>query len=149
MAAMLRSPGDLPKPGPPTSKIRTMPTSETNWDCIMPWTASLPRRHGGVSHEVAKIEDYNAYHCLHAALLADELRQPELRDELLRDAHTRGTRAGGYLVEIVRAFQNCLAAGSAQLDLKTIDWAIRRSSLGNPTNEFYFVGKFLAAHGAG
>lgn len=99
--------------------------------------------------EAAKIDVNNAYHCVHAALLADELGQTELRDKLFDDAHARGTRQNDYLVEIVSAFQNCLDSRSDHLDLSAIEWAIRdrADTTGNPTNDFYFVGKFLALRG--
>ncbi len=89
-----------------------------------------------------------AYHCLHAALLADELGQSALRNEMLQQAHAWGVNRNENLAAIVSAFQNCLDAGSDRLDLNAIDWVIsHRPAAGGPTNEFYFVGKFLALRG--
>jgi tetratricopeptide (TPR) repeat protein len=96
----------------------------------------------------AGFDSQEGYHSLHAALLADELGDAPQRDELLKEAHTRGLRKNGSLVEIVCAFRNALDGRSDRLDLPVIDWVIRdRSVAGNPTNEFYFVGKFLTLHG--
>jgi tetratricopeptide (TPR) repeat protein len=93
-------------------------------------------------------EGGNAYHALHAALLADELGNPPLRDELLVEARRRGATENGYLVVMISAFERCLEQGIEQFDRAYVDWAIRdRSRPGSPTNEFYFVGKFLALRG--
>jgi tetratricopeptide (TPR) repeat protein len=96
----------------------------------------------------AALQGGDAYHVVHAALLADELGNAALRDELLKEAHRRGATQNGYMVAIISAFQNCLEAGIEQFDRPAVDWAIRdRSAPGHPTNNFYFVGEFLALHG--
>jgi tetratricopeptide (TPR) repeat protein len=96
----------------------------------------------------AGFDSQEGYHLLHAALLADELGDAAQRDELLKEAHVRGLRKNGSLVEIISAFRNVLAGGIDAFDLPAIDWVIReRAVYSSPTNEFYFVGKFLMLHG--
>jgi tetratricopeptide (TPR) repeat protein len=96
----------------------------------------------------AGFESEVPYHSLHAALLADELGDGPQRDELLKEAHVRELPRKGSLVEIVSAFRNVLEGGSDRLDLPALDWAIRDKAVpGGPTNDYYFVGKFLTLHG--
>lgn len=96
----------------------------------------------------ARVASENLSWSLHMALLADELGQTQLRDEQLWKIRAEGSHKDDELYEIVSAFQNCLDSASNHVDPQVLDWAIRdRARLGKATDEFYFIGKFLALRG--
>ena len=90
-----------------------------------------------------------SYYGPHAALLADELGQSELRDRLLAETLATDLKRGKLLSELTRWLQNSLAADSqGELDLALIDSIVgdvKAKESAGPA--LYLVGKFLANRG--
>jgi len=93
------------------------------------------------------------YDAVHAALLADELKKPEARDALYQSiaevakAALKSKSASPSSTAIARLaaqFHKCLAEGKeGTLDLEALMKIIKTAPRGEPTNSYYFVGRFL------
>lgn len=89
-----------------------------------------------------------SYYAVHAALLADELGQQPLRNELLQKAQATSNR-DVRMAELVRLFRKALADGPrAKFNRDALDWAIRDRTDDNIiTAKYYLTGTFLALRG--
>lgn len=89
----------------------------------------------------------DGYCALHAALLADELNQPDDRDYLLKRIASMWQRDFGK-AELANYFQKQLQHPD-QLDWNenTFQSLLIQLQGGSPTNFYYFAGKFLEQHG--
>lgn len=90
-------------------------------------------------------------HLIHEALVADELGQDKLRDELLAESRTTGMAGNWGFVQLALCFERWLAARPDEKtarDTRRLDWAILDTTgAGSPTKQFYLAGKFLTRRG--
>lgn len=91
---------------------------------------------------------------LHAALIADRLKRPSVRDDFLKQviqksgAYKLEGRVRTEHLELARMFRDYLAAGKeARLDRDRIEQLRRDAPPGDATNIDYYIGTFLAIHG--
>ena len=94
----------------------------------------------------------NPVHALHLILVAEELKNPTVRDETLKKIAAKArafrTKTERNTAAIIREFGKCFAEGKdARLDLKSIDKLIAGTSKGWPTDLYYLVGRFLDLRG--
>ena len=98
--------------------------------------------------EASRIDDDDPFPEIHAALIADELGRDEERNQHLQTAWLRAAKQGDHLAELISALQASLASDSPSPNLNRFEWLIRRGAFkGSATNEWYFVGRFLALRG--
>jgi tetratricopeptide (TPR) repeat protein len=84
---------------------------------------------------------------LQAALLADELKNPQLRDSLLDEAIKAAWFQKDTLAVLIHDFQNALANPVVPLDAKVNEWRLHLLATGEPTVRRYFIGHFLMLRG--
>ena len=96
----------------------------------------------------------NPYDGMHAALLADALKNTELRDQLLADIAKKGPqfmdngKPRPETIAVAAQFARCLQQGpDAALDVNAEDTESAAVASGEQININYFAGRFLELHG--
>lgn len=91
----------------------------------------------------------DSYYALHAALIADQLGKPEIRDQAFQMCFNKEAVQGAQTLELARLFRRHLANDDKQpLDPVAVEWILHRAdSLGAVTNLLYFVGKYHELRG--
>lgn len=91
--------------------------------------------------------DQDPYWGIQAALIADELGEVDLRDTLLSDTLNAAVRRDHSLVDVIHDLRNALATPAIPINLLVAEWRLRVLSGGQPTNHWYYLGKFLSLRG--
>jgi len=89
---------------------------------------------------------HDGYCALHAALLADQLNQPDDRDYLLKRIASMWQRDFGK-AELANYLQQQLQHKKINWNENTFQSLLVQLQGGSPTNFYYFAGKFLEQHG--
>jgi tetratricopeptide (TPR) repeat protein len=84
---------------------------------------------------------------LQAALLADEMKNPPLRDSLLDESLKAAWFQQSSLAELIHDFQNALADRVVSIDTKVNEWRLHLLPAGEATARRYFIGHFLFLRG--
>jgi tetratricopeptide (TPR) repeat protein len=84
---------------------------------------------------------------LQAALFADEMKNPQLRDSLLDESIKAAWFQQNSLADLIHDLQNALADRAIPLDTKVNEWRMHLLPAGEATARRYFIGHFLIVRG--
>lgn len=94
------------------------------------------------------VVDSNPHIGLTASLIADESGDQKLRDRLLQESLDAARAQGGSLGNLIHDFSNALLTEKAiPIDAKMCDWRLHLLPDGEPTAQWYYLGRFLLTRG--